>query len=88
MYCESISIIVQQDVTICSLLYFCELLALHVLGGNSTHHQEYITVITASGTGQTASATFRCCGVFETAVTNAPQLYVPLMMGGVTTRNM
>jgi len=39
---ESMSIIVQQDVTIYSLLYFCKLLALHVLGGNSTHHQEHI----------------------------------------------
>jgi len=36
------SIIVQQDATIYSLLYFSKLLALHVSGGNSTHHQEHI----------------------------------------------
>ena len=57
------SIIVQQDATMDSLLYFCKLLALHVSGGNSTHHQEHIIVITASGTGQTVSATFRCRAV-------------------------
>jgi len=39
---ESMSIIVQQDATLYSLLYFCKLLALHVSGGNSTHHQEHI----------------------------------------------
>jgi hypothetical protein len=39
---ESVSIIVQQDATIYSLLYFCKLLAPHVSGGNSTHHQEHI----------------------------------------------
>ena len=39
---ESMSIIVQQDATIYSLLHFCKLLALHVSGGNSTQHQEHI----------------------------------------------
>jgi hypothetical protein len=39
------------------------------------------TAITASGTGQTVSATFRYRGAVETAA----QLYVLLMMGGVTT---
>jgi len=38
----SMSIIVQQDATIYSLLYFCKLLALHVSGGNSPHRQEHI----------------------------------------------
>jgi len=41
MQTDSGSIIVQQDATIYSLLYFCKLLALHVSGGNSTHHQEH-----------------------------------------------
>jgi hypothetical protein len=40
-YINAMSIIVQQDATIYSLLYFCKLLALHVSGGNSTHHQEH-----------------------------------------------
>jgi len=35
-----VSIIVQQDVTIYSLLCFCKT-ALHVSGGTSTHHQEH-----------------------------------------------
>jgi len=39
---QSMSVIVQQDGTIYSLLYFCKMLALHVSGGNSTHHQERI----------------------------------------------
>jgi DNA topoisomerase VI subunit A len=51
---ESMSIIAQQDATMYSLLHFCKLLALHVSGGNSTNHQENITVITASGCVQTA----------------------------------
>ena len=37
--------------------------ALHVSGGYSIHHHEHITVITASGTGQTFSATFCYHGV-------------------------
>jgi len=39
---ESMWINVQWDATIYSLLlvYFCKLLALHISGGNSTHHQE------------------------------------------------
>jgi len=41
-YTTSVSIIVQQDATIHSLLHFCKLLALHVSGGKSTHHQEHI----------------------------------------------
>jgi len=39
---ESMSIIVQQDAPIYSLIYFCKLLTLHVTGGKSTHHQEHI----------------------------------------------
>jgi len=39
---ESMSITVQQDATIYSLLHFCKLLAVHVSGGKSTHHQEHI----------------------------------------------
>jgi hypothetical protein len=39
---KSMSIIVQQDATIYSLLHFCKLLALHVSCGYSTHHQEHI----------------------------------------------
>ena len=38
---ESMSIIVQQDATIYSLLYFCKA-ALHVSGGTSTHHQKHM----------------------------------------------
>jgi hypothetical protein len=63
------SIIVQQDATIYSLSYFCKLLYMF----------RVVTVITASGTGQTIFATFCCRGAAET------QLYVLLMMGGVTT---
>jgi hypothetical protein len=37
---ESMSITVQQDATVYSLLYFS--LALHVSDGNSTHYQEHI----------------------------------------------
>jgi len=48
VHLESMTIIVQQDVTIYSLLYYCELM---FCGGNSTHHQEHISVITASDTG-------------------------------------
>jgi len=36
------SIIVQQDATMYSLLYFRRLFALHISGGNSPHHQEHI----------------------------------------------
>ena len=38
---ESMSIIVQQDATIYSLLYSCKTY-LHISGGTSTHHQEHM----------------------------------------------
>jgi len=41
MHHESMRIIVQQNATMYSLLNFCKLLTLHVLGGNSTHYQEH-----------------------------------------------
>jgi hypothetical protein len=55
------SIIVQQNVTIYSLLYFYKLLYIF---GCLFHPSSgaYITVITASGTGQTISAPFRYLG--------------------------
>ena len=38
-------------------------IALHVSGETFTHHQEHTqTIITASGTGRTVFATFRCRG--------------------------
>ena len=37
----------QQDATFLDLFIFTD--ALHVSGGSSTHHQEHITVHTASG---------------------------------------
>jgi len=37
----------QQDATFLDLLIFTD--AVHVSGGSSTHHQEHITVHTASG---------------------------------------
>jgi hypothetical protein len=52
-----VSITVQQDATTYSLFSFCELL--YMFGASSGAH---ITVIKASGTDQTVSATFRCCG--------------------------
>jgi hypothetical protein len=58
-----VSIIVQQDANIYSLLYLCKLL--YILHPSSGAH---ITVITASGTGQTVFATFRYGGAAETAV--------------------
>jgi len=60
---EKVSIIVQQDAIIYSLLYFCNLL--YILHPSSGAH---ITVITASDTGQTVSATFRYGEAAETAV--------------------
>jgi hypothetical protein len=61
---ESMSIIVQQDATIYSLLYFCKLLALHVSGGNFTQHQKverssnFSTIAEGSRDGLTSA---RCC---------------------------
>jgi len=54
------SIIVQQDATIYSIIIFLQT-ALHVSGDTFTHHQERnkYTVITTSGTGRTVFATFR-----------------------------
>jgi len=58
---ESMSIIVQQNATIYSLLYFYKLLYIFgcLLHPSSGAH---ITVITAYGTGQTISAPFRYRG--------------------------
>jgi hypothetical protein len=49
------SIIVQQDATTYSLLYFCKLPYMFRVVSSGAH----VTVITASGTGQTVSATSR-----------------------------
>jgi hypothetical protein len=51
------SAIVQQDATIYSSLYLCKI---HPSSG------AHITVITASGAGQTVSATFRSRAAVET----------------------
>jgi len=61
---------VQQDATIYSLLYFCKLLYMFrvVIAPSSG---AYITVITASGTGQIVSAAFRY-GEVQTAVSTLP----------------
>ena len=60
-----LSIIVQQDATIHGLLYFCKLLYIFRMVTPSSG--AHITVITASGTGQTVSATCRCGGEVGTA---------------------
>jgi hypothetical protein len=62
---KGMSIIVQQDATIYSLLYFRRLLYMWLFHPSSGAH---ITVITASGTGQTVSATFRYREEVGTAV--------------------
>ena len=57
MHCESVSIIVQQDVTIYSFIIFLQT-ALHVSDDTLIHHQEHTqNVIATSGTGQTIFAT-------------------------------
>jgi len=61
------SIIVQQDATIYSLLYFCKLLYMYRVV-TPPIIRAHITVITASGTGQTVSANFRYRGAVGTAV--------------------
>ena len=59
MHCESVSIIVQQDVTIYSFIIFLQT-GLHVSDDTLIHHQEHIqTVITTSGAGQTLFAIIR-----------------------------
>jgi len=60
------SIIVQQDAIIYSLLYFCKLLYMFRVVSSGAH----ITAITASGTGQTVSATFRYRGEVGTATSS------------------
>jgi hypothetical protein len=60
------SIIVQQDAIIYSLLYFCKLLYMFRAVSSGAH----ITAITASGTGQTVSATFRYRGEVGTATSS------------------
>ena len=63
---ESVSIIVQQDVTIYSFIIFLQT-ALHVLDDTLIHHKEHTqTVITTSGTGRTLFATDRCRGGVRT----------------------
>jgi hypothetical protein len=50
--------------TICNItqfIYFWKT-ALHVSGGNYTHHQEHTTVFTVSGIYQTVTAICRYCG--------------------------
>jgi len=64
---KPMSIIVQQDATIYSLLYFCKLLYMFRLVTPPIIRIN-ITVITASGTGQPAFATFHCRGAVGTAV--------------------
>jgi len=55
MHCESMSIIVQQDVTIYRFIISLQT-ALHVSNDNLIHHQEHMqTVITISGTGTASS---------------------------------
>jgi hypothetical protein len=46
---------VQRDATGCSLFYFTAKITLHVSGVCNAHHQEYIKLITASGTGHSVS---------------------------------
>ena len=66
MHRESVSIIVQKDATIYIFIIFLQT-ALHVSSDTLTHHQEHMqTVFTASGTGLTALATFRCRKVAST----------------------
>ena len=48
----------QQDVTFLRFIYFCKTLYTFRTG-YSVHHQEYKTAYTASGIGQTVTAT--CC---------------------------
>jgi hypothetical protein len=64
----------QQDAMFLDLPIFTE--ALHVSGGSSPHHQEHITVHTASGTAIRVNNTWSCM-----------YSYVLLMMGGKTARN-
>jgi len=49
-------IIVQRDATMNSLFIFCKV-TVHVSGVVHTHHQEYIKLTTASGTGHIGVAT-------------------------------
>ena len=64
----------QQDATFLDL--FISTHALHVSGGSSTHHQEHITLHTASGIGN------------QLVMYNQLYSYVLLMMGGGTEWNM
>jgi len=59
MHRESLSITVQQDMTIYSFLIIFLQTALHVLDDNLIHHQEHTQAVITSGTGQTVFATVR-----------------------------
>ena len=54
-HCESMSVIVQQDVTIYRFIIFLQT-ALHVSGDTLIHHQEHTQTVITSGTGQTVFA--------------------------------
>jgi hypothetical protein len=69
---ESLAIIAQQDATICRLLYFCKPLNMFRVVTPPIIRSTCNSVITASGTGQTVSATFRFAGAVGTAVPTAP----------------
>jgi hypothetical protein len=60
------SIIVQQDATIYSLLYFCKLLYMFRVVTPPIIRSTY-NCITESGTGQKVPANFRCRGAVGTA---------------------
>jgi len=50
VHCNVITNYSQQDATFLEFIYFFIFTdALHVSGGSSAHHQEHITVLTASG---------------------------------------
>jgi hypothetical protein len=65
------SITVQQDVTMYSLLYFCKLLYMFRVVTPLTIRST--TVITTSGTGHTVSATFRYGGEVGTSKLELPR---------------
>ena len=98
---EPMSIIVQQDATIYSIIIFLQI-ALCVSNDNLIHHQEHIqTVITTSGTSRTVFATWRsriCSSDFSTSADGSKygstsarcnyNLSVLLMMDEGNIRNM
>jgi hypothetical protein len=68
---KSLSIFVQQDATVHSLLYLCKLLYMFRVVTPPIIRSTY-TVITAPGTGQTVSATLRYGGEVGTAFPTSP----------------